>query len=115
MKCNTSILPMLWRGTLGFNGSEETASDATMKDLSFKSSYNAGDLRRRELKSAASFLLWPVVGFVGAIVGGWLNSNGWPRWEWAGFFVITGSMAASGLGGRSRTDVKTIRSVNSLA
>jgi hypothetical protein len=27
------------------------------------------------------------------------NSNGWDRWEWAGFFVTTGSMVASGRGG----------------
>ena len=61
------------RRQVPYNGVTETASDVSTKSLSFKSSYNAGDLPRRELKSAASFLLWPVVGFVGAIVGGWLQ------------------------------------------
>lgn len=61
------------RRQVPYNGVTETAIDVSTKGLSLKSSYNAGDVPRPELKSAASFLLWPVVGFVGAIVGGWLQ------------------------------------------
>ena len=36
-------------------------------------SHNAGLAPRSELKTAAAYLLWPVVGFVAAVVGGWLE------------------------------------------
>jgi len=45
-------------------------------ELDSKASYNANPVTRPELKFAASFLTWPVVGFAGAIVGGWLQL-GW--------------------------------------
>jgi hypothetical protein len=47
------------------------AIDAAKKDLDSKGSCNSGRLPQTGLKSAASFLLWPVVGFAGAMVGGW--------------------------------------------
>jgi hypothetical protein len=47
--------------------------DLAANDLYSKSSYNADDVPRSEVKFAASFLLWPVIGFVGAVVGGWLE------------------------------------------
>src|SRR5262245_13219651 len=42
--------------------SENTASE---------SSANAGSTRRSDPKFAASFLLWPLIGFAGAMAGGW--------------------------------------------
>jgi len=45
-------------------------------ELNSKVLYNAGRTPQAEVKFAASFLTWPVVGFVGAIVGGWLQL-GW--------------------------------------
>ena len=36
-------------------------------------SHNAGLAPRSELKTAAAYLLWPVIGFVAAVVGGWLE------------------------------------------
>jgi hypothetical protein len=46
-------------------------TELVMNDLDSKASYNAGRMPRAEVKFAASFLLWPVIGFVGAVVGGW--------------------------------------------
>jgi hypothetical protein len=42
-----------------------------MNDLDSKASYSVGRVPRAEINFAASFLVWPVVGFVGAVVGGW--------------------------------------------
>jgi hypothetical protein len=44
-----------------------------MNDLDSKASYNVGRVPREEINFAASFLVWPVVGFVGAVVSGWLQ------------------------------------------
>jgi hypothetical protein len=41
------------------------------KDPYSNASYTAGRMMRSEAKFAASFLVWPVIGFVGAVVGGW--------------------------------------------
>jgi hypothetical protein len=54
-----------------FQALRKTEVNLAMKDLDSKDTSNAGRLRQTEAKSAASFLLWPVVGFVGVIVGGW--------------------------------------------
>jgi hypothetical protein len=54
-----------------FQAVRKTDVDLAMKDLDSKDSYDAGRVLRTEVKSAASFLLWPVIGFVGSIVGGW--------------------------------------------
>jgi hypothetical protein len=54
-----------------FQALRKTEVNLAMKDLASKDTSNAGRLRQTEAKSAASFLLWPVVGFLGAIVGGW--------------------------------------------
>jgi hypothetical protein len=57
------------------------------------------DAVRSELKHAASFLAWPVIGLAEqSRAGGWL-SHGSLRWERAVSFVITGSMVAFGRGG----------------
>jgi hypothetical protein len=42
-------------------------------ELNSGASYNAPRGTQAEVKFAASFLLWPVIGFVGAVVGGWLE------------------------------------------
>jgi hypothetical protein len=42
-----------------------------MKDLPAKASDQDGRMLQTEAGQAASFFLWPVIGFVGAIVGGW--------------------------------------------
>jgi hypothetical protein len=57
-------LPVAWQSTV----------DLGTRDLYAKRSCGAGGLLRilrGEGKFAASFLLWPVIGFVGALVGGW--------------------------------------------
>jgi hypothetical protein len=56
------------RHSAGFNAVSEAGMDAATKDLHAKAS-NQG--LRTEAGHAASFLLWPVIGFAGAIVGGW--------------------------------------------
>jgi hypothetical protein len=59
------------RRTGSFHALNKTGIDLATKDLDSKASYNAGRVLRTELKFAASFLVWPVIGFVGAIIGGW--------------------------------------------
>ena len=63
---------MAWRPAAS-SGVTETAIDLSMKNFDLTASHHAGGAHAAELKSAASFLLWPVVGFVGAVVGGWLE------------------------------------------
>jgi hypothetical protein len=55
------------------NGALATGIGLPTKSLSLKPMHNPGRTPRPELKSAAAFMLWPVVGFVGAVVGGWLQ------------------------------------------
>ena len=45
---------------------------ATIK-LNSLASDKAGRVLQTEIKSAVSFLLWPVIGFAGAVIGGWLQ------------------------------------------
>lgn len=47
--------------------------DAATKCLHAKASNRDGRVLRTEAGHAASFLVWPVIGFVGAIVGGWFE------------------------------------------
>jgi hypothetical protein len=63
------------RRTAPDNGVVETAIDVSVKSLSSKNSSNPIPGPRPESNCVASFLLWPVVGFVGAVVGGWLQLN----------------------------------------
>ena len=44
----------------------------------YANSSHAGRMRLFEAKSIASFLVWPVIGFTGAMVGSWLNLD-WLR------------------------------------
>ena len=51
----------------------KTDIELAINDLDSKASYNASRVSRAEVNFAASFLVWPVIGFVGAVVGGWLE------------------------------------------
>jgi hypothetical protein len=49
----------------------KTGIDAPVKFLDTKASCKIGNEGRTEVERAASFAVWPVIGFVGAVVGGW--------------------------------------------
>ena len=51
----------------------KTDIELAINDLDSKASYNASGGPRAEVHFATSFLVWPVIGFVGAVVGGWLQ------------------------------------------
>lgn len=51
----------------------KTDIELAINDLDSKPSYNASGGPRAEVHFATSFLVWPVIGFVGAVVGGWLQ------------------------------------------
>jgi hypothetical protein len=55
----------------GFHSASKAGIDAAMKDLHVKTSNHNGRALRTEPGHAASFLVWPVIGFVGSIIGGW--------------------------------------------
>jgi hypothetical protein len=59
------------RHSTGFQAASKAGIDAAMKNLHAKASNLDGQALRTEARHAASFLVWPVIGFVGAIVGGW--------------------------------------------
>jgi hypothetical protein len=61
------------RRTGNFQAVRKTAIDPPTKDLYSKTLDNAGGVLSPELKFAASFLTWPVIGFGGAVVGDWLG------------------------------------------
>jgi hypothetical protein len=52
---------------------KETGADSVVNDRDWKASYNADRMPLAEVKFTANFFLWPVIGFVGALVGGWLQ------------------------------------------
>jgi hypothetical protein len=49
---------------------------SAINGLDMKASYYPACVPRGDIKFAASFLLWPVIGFVGAVAGAWLQL-GW--------------------------------------
>ena len=59
------------RRTSGLKAMNRTTLDLGSTEVDSKALYNAGPVLRTEAKFAASFLVWPVIGFTGAIVGGW--------------------------------------------
>jgi hypothetical protein len=59
------------RHSSGSHAVSEAGIDAAVKDLHVKTSNEYGEALRTEAGHAASFLVLPVIGFVGAIVGGW--------------------------------------------
>jgi hypothetical protein len=54
-----------------FYAMSKTGTDPAMKDLDSKASYKDRSALRTEARHATSFLVWPVIGFVGAMVGPW--------------------------------------------
>ena len=54
-----------------FPEATKTANSLATIELNSIASDKVGRVLQPEMKSAVSFLLWPVIGFVGAIVGGW--------------------------------------------
>mgnify|MGYP003693791453 CR=1 FL=1 len=61
--------------------------------------------RQSEIRFAASFALWPLIGLAGAhrfAVG--ISSNGLRHWEWVDYSVTTGSMVESGQDVQWRAD-----------
>ena len=61
------------RRLVSSNGVREVAIDGSMTNPGFEDSPNLVRARRPELPSAAAFLFWPVIGFVGAVAGAWLQ------------------------------------------
>jgi len=55
------------RHPAGFHSANKAGIDAVTQDL------NDGRALRTEAGHAASFLVWPVIGFVGSMVGGWAD------------------------------------------
>jgi len=55
----------------GFRTVSKAGIDAAMKDVHAQASNQDGRVLRTEAGHAASFLVWPVIGFVGATVGSW--------------------------------------------
>ena len=54
-----------------FTQAAKTAHGQATIKLNSLASDNVGQVLQTEIKSAASFLLWPVMGFAGAVIGGW--------------------------------------------
>ena len=63
-------------------------------DLDSKASHNAGRVPRAEVNFAASFLVWPVIGFVGAV------GAGWSKFEWLAPLGVGGLFCHYWLDGR---------------
>jgi hypothetical protein len=61
---------MAWRSG-SFQATEKPSIDRVGKKIASVASVDAARLPRTEVKFAASFLLWPVIGFAGAMAGGW--------------------------------------------
>ena len=61
------------RRSAGSPSGNKAGIDAAVQDLHGQTSKPYGHALRTEAGHAASFFVWPVVGFVGAIVGGWVQ------------------------------------------
>jgi len=61
------------RGTASFPAGSRKATGPATKDLDSQAPGNAARVQLPELKFAALFPRWPVIGFSGAILGGWLQ------------------------------------------
>jgi len=59
------------RHSAGFHAARKAGIDAAMKDLHAKTLNQDGHALRIEAGHLISFLVWPVIGFAGAMVGGW--------------------------------------------
>lgn len=56
-----------------FHAQNKAEIDGATRSVEAQSSWQGGSAVRAELKHAASFLVWPVIGFVGAMSGAWLE------------------------------------------
>jgi hypothetical protein len=54
-----------------FYAVSKAGTEPALKDLDWKAACKDKSPLRTEVKHAASFLVWPAVGFAGAIAGGW--------------------------------------------
>jgi hypothetical protein len=61
------------RRTAHFQPVRKTTADPATKEFYSQALDNPGGVLSPELKFAASFLTWPVIGFGGAVTGGWLG------------------------------------------
>ena len=86
------------RQRAGFYSASKAGNDAAMKDLHAKTSNHDARPLRTEAGHAASFLVWPVIGFVGSMVGSWSKLEWLASLGMGDSAVTTGSMAASGRG-----------------
>ena len=59
------------RRSAGFDAVSKGGIDAAIKDLHAQDSNQDGRALQTQARHTASFLVWPVVGFLGAVVGGW--------------------------------------------
>jgi hypothetical protein len=82
------------RHSAGSHAVSNVGIDAAMKVLHAKASNQDGRVLRTEARCAASFLVWPVIGFAGAVVGGWF------KLEWLAPLGIGGLFCHYWLDGR---------------
>jgi hypothetical protein len=61
------------RHSTGSHAVSETGIDAAVKDLHVKTANEYGEALRTEAGHVAAFLVWPVIGFAGAVIGGWFE------------------------------------------
>jgi hypothetical protein len=82
------------RHSAGFRAASKAGIDAAMKMPHAKASNRDGRVLQTEARCAASFLVWPVIGFVGVLVGGWF------KLEWLAPLGIGGLFCHYWLDGR---------------
>jgi hypothetical protein len=61
------------RGPARYRGMSKRGLDPAMMGSDSNGSYKDGRAIRGEAEHAVSYLVWPVIGFVGAVVGDWLE------------------------------------------
>jgi hypothetical protein len=61
----------LARRPQSFHAEGKTGTELAITDLDAKVSYKEGPAFRTEVEHRLPFLVWPVIGFTGAVVGGW--------------------------------------------
>jgi hypothetical protein len=61
------------RRPANFHATSRTGTNPSLNGCDSPASVGVGDKFRSEIEQAGSFLVWPVIGFIGAIVGSWSN------------------------------------------
>jgi len=82
------------RHSTGFYAAGDTGIDAAMKDLHAKTSNQEARAARTGAGHLTSFLVWPVIGFAGAVVGDWCEL------KWLGPLGVGGLLCHYWLDGR---------------